>query len=92
MIRSFDDALTQALFEKGCHRKVSCDVYRPIRKAFSKLDCAVNLSDLRFPPVKKSLFQDVSSGRWGMWFYMEYCLTFEWDGNDALKVRFEDRR
>jgi proteic killer suppression protein len=88
VIRSFRHAGLRELFETGSSARVRPDLQRRALVRLKVLDEAVLLTDLNVPgfnfhrlrgkPVRFSLHVN------GPW-----CLTFEWENGDALRVNLE---
>jgi proteic killer suppression protein len=88
VIRSFRHAGLRELFETGKTTRVRPDLQRRASIRLKVLDEAVLLSDLNVPgfnfhrlqgkPVRHSLHVN------GPW-----CVTFEWEGGDAVRVNLE---
>jgi toxin HigB-1 len=88
VIRSFRHAGLRGLFETGRSARVRQDLQRRALVRLKVLDEAVLLSDLNVPgfnfhrlqgkPVRSSLHVN------GPW-----CVTFEWEDGDAVRVNLE---
>ncbi|MCC6781095.1 MAG: type II toxin-antitoxin system RelE/ParE family toxin [Hyphomicrobiales bacterium] len=53
MIRSFKDALTEAVFRGQCPKGFPTDIFATARRKLGMLDAAVSLSSLRVPPANR---------------------------------------
>lgn len=88
MIRSFRHKGLTELFNKGTTAKIAPDLVARVRRRLNALRDATRLEDLNVPgfdfhplrgkPQRYSLHV---SGPW--------CITFEWDQGDAVRVNFE---
>lgn len=88
MIRSFRHAGLRELFETGRSARVRPDLARRALQRLKVLDQAAVLSDLNVPgfnfhrlrgkPVRQSLHVN------GPW-----CVTFEWEDGEAVRVNLE---
>jgi proteic killer suppression protein len=88
MIRSFKHKGLAELFERGRSRRVRQDLQRRCVRRLEALDHAESLTDLHVPgfnvhglqgiPTRDSIHVN------GLW-----CITFEWEEGDALRVDLE---
>jgi toxin HigB-1 len=88
MIRSFRNRALAALWFKNDHARIRTDLVQRILSRLNSLDDAGQPDDMNLPgfnfhrlrgkPVRYTVH---ISGPW--------CLTFEWDGEDAVRVDLE---
>ena len=88
MIKSFRHKGLAELFEPGRSRKMRQDLESRALRRLDALDQAESLTELNLPGfnfhglhAKLKRFSIHVNGPW--------CITFEWDNGDALKVDFE---
>ena len=88
MIRSFKSRALSEFWQDGDAARVPPDLVRRIRVRLARLDQAMRPNDLNLPgfdfhrlhgtPVRYTVHVN------GPW-----CITFEWDGEDAVRVDLE---
>ncbi len=88
MIRSFKSRALSEFWQDGNAARIRPDLVRRIRVRLARLDQAMRPTDMNLPgfdfhrlhgtPVRYTVHV---SGPW--------CITFEWDGEDAVRVDLE---
>jgi proteic killer suppression protein len=88
MIKSFKDKGLSELFEHGQSRKIRQDLGLRILRRLDALDQAESLTDLNVPGFN---FHGLlgKPKRYSLHVNGPWCITFEWDDGDALKVDLE---
>jgi proteic killer suppression protein len=88
MIKSFKHKGLAELFERGKSRKVRQDLQSRALRRLDSLDQAREIKDLNIPGfdfhglhTKPKRYSIHVNGPW--------CITFEWEGEDALRVDLE---
>lgn len=89
MIRSFADKRTEELFRRGTSRKVPEAIRDRALKQLDRLDAALRIEDLFFPPSNR-LERLAGERRYSIRVNRQYRLTFAWTGQDAENVCLED--
>ena len=88
MIRSFKHKGLAELFERGRSRKVRQDLqWRSLRR-LDALDQAKSLTDMDIPGFGFHGLQGKPK-RYSIHVNGPWCITFEWEDGDALKIDFE---
>ncbi len=91
MIKSFKDKVTETLFRTGHHKKIPPDVLKRAVKQLDRVDAAVAIGDLGFPPSNHfERLVGTKPPRYSIRVNRQYRITFEWTGTDAESVCFED--
>ena len=88
MIRSFRHKGLQRLFETGASRKVRQDLQARALRRLDALDAAespeqLNVPGFNFHPLRGS------PRRYSLHVNGPWCITFEWEAGDALRVDLE---
>ena len=94
MIRSFDDAATQDIFDgrdTKLARRFAKDLWRVIRRRLTNLDAATALADLAaVPGYRLEGLKGDQKGRRSIRVNDQYRITFRFEDGDAHDVRCED--
>jgi len=88
MIKSFKHKGLSELFERGQSRKVGQDLQAPSLRRLDALDQAELLTDLNVPGFNFHGLQ-VMPKRYSIHVNGPWCITFEWEDGDALKIDLE---
>lgn len=88
MIKSFKHKGLAELFEKGGSRKVRQDLHLRTLRRLEVLDQAESLTELNIPGFNFHGLQGVPK-RYCIHVNGPWCITFEWEKGDALRVDFE---
>lgn len=88
MIKSFKHKGLAELFERGHSGKVRQDLQSRSLRRLDALDQAESLTDLNMPGFDFHPLQGVPK-RYSIHVNGPWCLTFEWENGDALKINLE---
>jgi len=88
MIKSFNHKGLAELFERGRSRKVQQDLQTRALRRLDALDQAESLTDLNVPGFGFHGLQGVPK-RYSFHVNGPWCITFEWEDGDALKIDLE---
>ena len=88
MITSFKHKGLVELFERGRSRRVRSDLQRRCLRRLEILDQAESLTDLNIPGFNFHGLQGVPK-RYSIHVNGPWCITFEWQDGDALRVHLE---
>jgi len=88
MIKSFKHKGLAELFERGKSRKVRQDLQSRALRRLDALDQARELEDLNIPGYDFHGLQ-TKPKRYSIHINGPWCITFEWEGEDALRVDLE---
>jgi proteic killer suppression protein len=88
MIESFRHKGLAELFERGGSRKVRQDLQSRALRRLDALDQAESLADINVPGFNFHGLQGVPR-RYSIHINGPWCITFEWEEGDALKVDLE---
>ena len=94
MIRSFDDATTEDIFDgrdTKLARRFAKDLWRVIRRRLTSLHAATTLADLAaVPGYRLEALKSDQKGRRSIRVNDQYRITFRFEDGDAHDVRCED--
>ena len=88
MIKSFKHKGLSELFEKGRSRRIGADLQSRSLRRLEALDQAELLKDLNIPGFDFHGLQG-KPRRYSIHVNGPWCITFEWENADALRVNFE---
>jgi toxin HigB-1 len=88
MIKSFKYKGLAELFEKGSSRKLRQDLQSRSLRRLEALDQAESLTELSIPGFNFHGLQGVPK-RYSIHVNGPWCITFEWEEGDALRVDLE---
>jgi proteic killer suppression protein len=88
MIKSFRHKGLSELFEAGRTRRIRQDLQSRCLRRLEALDQAEVLSDLNVPGFNFHGLHGVPK-RYGIHVNGPWCITFEWEDGEALRVDFE---
>ena len=88
MIRSFKHKGLAELFARGRSRRAGQDLHARCLRRLEALDQAESLTDLHVPGFNFHSLQGVPT-RYSMHVNGPWCITFEWEEDDALRVDLE---
>ena len=88
VIKSFKHKGLAELFERGRSRKVRQDLQSRALRRLDALDQAEALNELNIPGFDFHRLQGVPK-RYSIHVNGPWCITFEWEDNDASKINLE---
>ncbi len=88
MIKSFKHKGLAELFERGHSRRVRQDLQSRCIRRLEVVDQAESLSDLNIPGFNFHGLQGVPK-RYSIHVNGPWCITFEWEAGEALRVDLE---
>ncbi len=88
MIRSFKHRGLKELFETGRSRRVRTDLRRRAIRRLDTLDSASELAALNIPGFDFHRLRGKPT-RYSIHINGPFCLTFEWEDGDAIRVDLE---
>ena len=90
MIRSFKHKGLQRLFLHDDRSKVNPNHATKLVRILDRLDASVSPQDMNLPGYKLHELKGKEKGRWSVWVSGNWRITFQFDGNDAVNVDYED--
>jgi toxin HigB-1 len=90
MIKTFRDSQTQQIFEGQPVKRLDHVLAKKARRRLEFLHAAVRIEDLYHPPSNHFHALSSSPIRYAIAVNQQWRITFEWAGNDAYNVAFED--
>lgn len=88
MIQRFKNKGLVELFERGHSRRIRQDLQRRCLRRLEALDQAESLTDLNMPGFNVHSLQGLPK-RYSIHINGPWCITFEWEDGDALRVDLE---
>jgi len=88
MIKSFKHKGLSELFERGNSRRVKHDLQSRSLRCLEALDQAESLTDLKVPGFNFHGLQGIPK-RYTIHVNGPWCITFEWEEGEVLRVNFE---
>jgi proteic killer suppression protein len=89
MIKSFRNKDLAALFETGKTAKIDAKLQKRILIRLDRLEQAEKPDDMNLPGFDFHALKGHSPTRYTVHVNGPWCITFEFDGNDAARVDFE---
>ena len=88
MIKTFKHKGLAELFERGRSRRIRQDLQPRCLRRLESLDQADSLTDLNVPGFDFHGLEGAPK-RYSIHVNGPWCITFEWEDGDALRVHFE---
>jgi len=91
MIRSFNDAKTETVFNRGQARKLPPEIHSRAKRKLNLIDAASTLGDLKVPPGNR--LEQLAGDRLGQHsirINRQWRICFEWHDGDAYNVEITD--
>jgi proteic killer suppression protein len=89
MLRSFRNKGLQELFETGKSAKIDKRMQSRIIRRLDALDAAKRVGDVALPGFEFHPLEGFNPTRYSLHVNGPWCITFEFDGEDAVRVDFE---
>jgi proteic killer suppression protein len=89
MIRSFKSKALADLFQTGKTGKIDTRMQKRILVRLDRLDVSERPEDMNLPGFDFHALKGFSPTRYTVHVNGPWCITFEFDGNDAAHVDFE---
>jgi proteic killer suppression protein len=89
MIRSFRSKALASLFETGKASKIDAKMHKRILVRLDRLDAAERPQDMDLPGFDFHALHGFDPTRYTVHVNGRWCITFEFDGKDAVRVDFE---
>ena len=90
MIKSFRHKGLQRFFGKGSKAGIQAQHERRLRLMLSRLDDAMQATDMDAPGWKLHALKGELKGRWAVWVDGNWRLIFAFEGADAILVNYQD--
>jgi proteic killer suppression protein len=87
MIKRFRHAGLQRFFETGSKAGIQPHHAARLSRQLKKLDTSRTVEDMNVPGWK---MHQLSTGRWSVWVNGNRRMTFQFEGQDAILVDYED--
>ena len=91
MIKSFRDKESEKIFDRQLSSKLPQNIQRVARKKLVILDAAIELNDLRIPPVDRvEALKGDRKGQHSIRINDQWRVCFVWSDGDAYDVEITD--
>lgn len=89
MIKTFRNKALAELFETGRSAKIDVKMQKRILLRLDRLDAAQRPEDMNLPGFDFHALNGFNPTRYTVHVNGPWCITFEFDGQDAVRVDFE---
>jgi toxin HigB-1 len=89
MIKSFRSKAVRELWETGNTRRIQADLQSRALRRLDALDQAMRPEDMNLPGFSFHPLKGKKPPRYTVHVNGPWCITFEWDGTDAIRVDLE---
>jgi proteic killer suppression protein len=89
MIRSFRSKALAELFDDGSTRRIDKRLHKRIQVRLDRLDIATEPSGMNLPGFDFHALRGFDPTRYTVHVNGPWCITFEFDGQDAVQVDLE---
>ncbi len=90
MIKSFKHKALQRLFLCNDRSKINPNHSSKLIRILDRLDASVTPQDMNLPGYKLHELKGKEKGTWSVWVSGNWRITFQFEGNDAINVNYED--
>ena len=87
MIKSFRHKGLQVFFETGSKAGIQPHHASKLKRQLVRLDLSKNPSDMNVPGWR---LHQLSTGHWSIWVNGNWRMTFDFDGEDAVLIDYQD--
>ena len=89
MIRSFKSKALSDLFQTGKSSRIDAKMQKRILVRLDRLDAAERPEEMNLPGFNFHALNGFNPTRYSVHINGPWCVTFEFDGTDAVRVDFE---
>lgn len=89
MIRTFKSKALADLWSKGRSSKIDAKLHRRILARLDRLDVAIRPEEMNVPGFDFHALRGFDPTRYSVHVNGPWCVTFEFDNGDAVRVDFE---
>ncbi|RHX78770.1 type II toxin-antitoxin system RelE/ParE family toxin [Leptospira yasudae] len=90
MIISFKHKGLEQYFETGSKKGIQPDHSGKLGRILDRLDASLNPKDMDLPSFKLHQLKGKEQDRWSVWVNGNWRVTFEFEGENAILVDYED--
>jgi len=90
MIQSFKSKALKRYFERNDASKLDARDVRRVRAVLTALEAASSPGELALPGFHFHSLKGDRAGQYAVTVRANWRITFEWDGEDAIRVNLED--
>jgi proteic killer suppression protein len=90
MIKSFKHKGPQKFYEDGSHKTIQPEHIAKLARILDRLDASIEPQDMRLPGFKLHKLSGKEKGTWSVWISGTWRVTFQFKGENAVKVDYTD--
>jgi len=90
MIKSFRHKGLERFFRSGSKAGIQANHAAKLRRQLARLDAAVQPGDMNIPGWKLHPLRGGLDQYWAVWISGNWRITFAFDGDDAVRVDYQD--
>ena len=90
MIKSFKHKALHRLFLYNDRSKINPNHSSKLTRILDRLDASVTPQDMNLPGYKLHELKGKEKGTWSVWVSGNCRITFQFEGNDAININYED--
>ncbi len=90
MIKSFKHKGLEQFFINGNKKGILPEHSKKIERILDRLDASIRPNDMNLPGYNFHPLIGKDKGRWSVWINGNWRITFEFEGENAIKVNYED--
>lgn len=90
MIKSFKHKGLQKFYESGNKKGIHSEHKAKLARILDRLDASIEPQDMRLPGYKLHKLSGKEKGTWSVWISENWRVTFQFEGENAVKVDYTD--
>ena len=90
MIKSFKHKGLQKFFEDGSQKGIQSEHVSKLMRILDRLDASIEPQDMRLPGFKLHKLSGKEKSTWSVWVSGSWRVTFQFEGENAVKVDYTD--
>ncbi len=90
MVKSFKHKGLEQFYITGTKKGIIPEHSKKIERILDRLDASIKPEDMNLPGFKLHQLIGKDKGRWSIWINGNWRITFEFIGEDAIKINYED--
>jgi toxin HigB-1 len=90
LIISFRHKGLEQFFETGSKKGIQADHSNKLARILDRLDSSTSPKDMDLPAYRLHPLKGREKGRWSVWVNGNWRVTFEFEGENAIVVDYED--
>jgi len=90
MIKSFKHKGLQKFYESGSKKRIHPEHISKLARILDRLDASIEPQDIGLPGYKLHELSGKEKGTWAVWISGNWRVTFQFEGENAVKVDYTD--